>query len=138
MASRSPYASAAEDVGKLVLRFALGVLILLHGADKILHGAGFVLDMVAKHGLPRELGYLVYAGEVLAPAMLILGLWTRPAALALAVNMVVAVWLVHTGELFTRAQSGGWALELQGMYFAAALALVFTGGGRWSVTRRWS
>jgi putative oxidoreductase len=138
MASRSPYASAAEDVGKLVLRLALGVLILLHGADKILHGAGFVLDMVAKHGLPRELGYLVYAGEVLAPAMLILGLWTRPAALALAVNMVVAVWLVHTGELFTRAQSGGWALELQGMYFAAALALVFTGGGRWSVTRRWS
>ncbi len=138
MASRSANASSAEDLGKLLLRLALGVLILLHGADKVLHGAGFVLDMVAKHGLPREFGYLVYAGEVLAPAMLILGLWTRPAAFVLAVNMAVAVWLVHMGELFTRAQSGGWALELQGLYFAAALALVFTGGGRYSVTRRWS
>lgn len=138
MASRPGNGPTAEDFGKLLLRLTLGLLMLLHGADKILHGAGFVLDMVAKHGLPRELGYFVYVGEVLAPAMLILGLWTRPAALVVAINMAVAVWLVHMGELFTRAQSGGWALELQGLYFAMALALVFTGGGRWSVTRRWS
>jgi len=50
--------------------------------------------------------------------------------------MIVAVLLVHTKEFFTMSQTGGWALELQGMYFFAAIALALLGAGRYSVGGR--
>lgn len=124
--------TASNDFGKLVLRVVLGALILIHGISKITGGNAFVLGALAHHGLPEALAYGVYVGEVLAPVLLILGLWTRAAAFVIAVNMVVAVGLVHTGQLFALENSGGWALELQGMYLFTALALVFLGAGRFS------
>jgi putative oxidoreductase len=48
-------------------------------------------------------------------------------------NMIVAVLLVHTKQFFTLNETGGWALELQGMYFAAALAVALLGAGRYSI-----
>jgi putative oxidoreductase len=47
--------------------------------------------------------------------------------------MLVAFALAHLAQLFTLAKTGGWALELQGMYLFTALALVFLGAGRFSV-----
>ena len=123
----------AEDVGKLLLRVGLGLLILLHGIAKISNGPAGVLGMVAQTGLPAALGYLVYVGEVVAPLLLIAGVWTRAAAAVIAVNMVVAVLLVHGGEFFTLSKTGGWALELQGLYFAAAVAVALLGAGRFSL-----
>lgn len=122
-----------EDAGKLVLRVALGVLILLHGIAKIVGGPGFILGLVAKAGLPTVLGYGVYIGEVVAPLLLILGLFTRVAALIVVVNMLVAIGLVHMGELGQLSKTGGWALELQGMYLFGALAVALLGAGRYSV-----
>ena len=123
----------AADTGKLLLRLSLAGLLLLHGISKITGGAGSIVGLVEKASLPGPLGYFVYAGEVLAPLLLIVGLWTRAAAAVVAVNMVVAVYLVHRQELFTLSKSGGWALELQGFYFFTALALVLLGAGRFSV-----
>ena len=85
-----------------------------------------------KAGLPGPLGYFVYVGEVLAPLLLIAGLWTRAAAALVAINMVVAVYLLHIPELFTLSKGGGWALELQGFYFFTALAVMLLGAGRFS------
>ncbi len=127
---------AAADLAKLLLRVGLGVLILLHGIAKIAGGAGGIAGMVGRAGLPEALGYLVYVGEVLAPLLLIVGAWTRPAALVVAVNMLVAVLLVHTREMFTLTKNGGWALELQGMYLIAALAVALLGAGRYSAGGR--
>jgi putative oxidoreductase len=73
-------------------------------------------------------------GEVLAPLLLIVGAWTRLAALAVVVNMVVAVLLAHTGQLFTIAKSGGYGLELQAMYLFAAISVALLGAGRYSVS----
>ena len=125
--------STTEDIGKLVLRVTLGVLILLHGIAKISTGIAPILGMVAKAGLPEAFGYLVYVGEVLAPILVIVGLWTRPAALVIAINMVVAVALAHADQIFTLTKNGGWALELQGMFLFAALAVALLGAGRLSV-----
>ena len=123
----------SSDLGKLVLRLSLGILMLLHGIAKITGGAGFAVGLMGKYGLPPALGYLVYVGEVLAPLLLIVGLWTRPAALVVAINMVVAVVLVHMGELGSLSRTGGWALELQGMFFFTALAVALLGAGRISL-----
>ena len=121
------------DVAKLVLRLTVGLLILLHGISKIQGGPGFILDMVEKAGLPDPFGYLVYVGEVLAPILVIVGIWTRVAAVVIAINMIVAVLLVHTGQLLQLAPEGGWALELQGLYLAVPIAIALLGAGRYSV-----
>jgi putative oxidoreductase len=100
-----------------------------------------ILGAVTKMGLPEAFGYLVYVGEVLAPLLVIVGFWTRPAALVIAINMAFAVFLVHLGQLFQLSQQGGWALELQGMYFFTAIAIALLGAGRYSVggaTGRWN
>jgi len=125
-------ASTGEDVGKLILRVTLGLLILLHGIAKVTGGVGPIVGMVQGAGVPAAFGYLVYVGEVLAPLLLIVGLWSRLAALVIAVNMAVAVALAHGEQLFALGKQGGWALELQGMYFFTALALVLVGAGRFS------
>jgi len=121
------------DVAKLILRLTVGLLILLHGISKIQGGPGFILDIVEKAGLPDPFGYLVYVGEVLAPILVIVGLWTRVAAVVIAINMIVAVLLVHTGQLLQLAPEGGWALELQGLYLAVPIAIALLGAGRYSV-----
>ena len=122
-----------NDAGKLILRVVLGGLILFHGVAKVINGPGSILGMVTKAGLPEAAGYLVYAGEVLAPLLLIIGLWTRAAALVVVINMAIAVLLVHTSQFFNLSKTGGWALELQAMYFFTALAIAFLGAGRYSI-----
>lgn len=123
-----------EDTGKLLLRLTLGLLIVLHGIGKLRGGTDFVIGLVGKLGLPGELGYLVLIGEVLAPLLLIIGLWTRAAALLVAANMAVAVWLVHMKELFTLTTStGAYALELQAMFFFSAIAIALIGAGGFSL-----
>ena len=120
----------SDDTGKLILRVALGILILLHGIAKVSKGVDGIGGMLASHGLPGVLAYLVYVGEIVAPVLLIIGLYTRPAAAIVAINMLVAIWLVHRKDLGALNGQGGWALELQGMFLFAAIALAFTGGGR--------
>ena len=125
--------TGTEDFAKLLLRLVLGLLILLHGISKIKGGPGFILDVVERAGLPEPFGYLVYVGEVLAPLLIIIGLWTRAAALVVAINMLFAVGLVHMGQLFELAPEGGWALELQGLFLVVAIAVALLGAGRYSV-----
>lgn len=123
----------SDDTGKLILRLAVGILILLHGIAKISGGVGFAASMLASHGLPSALAYLVYVGEIVAPVLLIIGLYTRPAAWITVINMLVAIWLVHMKDLGALNKQGGWALELQGMFLFGALAIAFLGAGRFSV-----
>jgi len=125
-----------NDVGKLVLRLTLGVLILLHGLAKVTHGVGPIEGMVTGIGLPAALTYGVYLGEVLAPLLLIAGFYARVGAALIAINMMFAIWLAHLGELTQFTPQGGWALELQGMFLFTAVALALTGPGRIGVNQR--
>ena len=136
MRTKVSSASSYDDLGKLLLRVSLALLLLFHGVAKLVGGVGFISGMLEKMGLPGAIGYLVYVGEVIAPLLILVGVWTRPAALVVAGNMIVAVWLVHRAELFTVSKTGGWALELQGMFLFAALAVALLGAGRYSVGGR--
>jgi putative oxidoreductase len=122
-----------DDEGKLLLRAVLAILLLFHGISKINGGIGFVTSMLQQAGLPAVLGYLVYIGEVVAPLLILIGLYTRPAALVVAVNMIVALLLVHTSQFFSMSDTGGWALELQGLYLGGAVVVALLGAGRYSV-----
>ena len=131
--SATAIASSTDDIGKLVLRAALAILLLFHGVSKLIGGIGFISGMLAKAGLPPAVGYLVYVGEVVAPLLILLGIWTRAAALVVVINMIVALLLVHTSQFFTMSKTGGWALELQGFYLASAIAVALLGAGRHSM-----
>lgn len=133
--------SSGEDAGKLVLRVVLGVLLLFHGVFKLQNGVGWMNGLLANHGLPAFLAYGSYIGEVLAPVLLILGLYTRIAGLAVVGLMVTAVLLVHAGDFAKINSSGGWQLELQAFFFFNAIAVMFLGAGRYSmggVNGRWN
>ena len=74
-------------------------------------------------GTPSVIAYGVYIGEIVGPILIIIGVWTRLGALAILVNMLVAVVIVHVGDLFHVNKQGGYALELQAMYLFSALAM---------------
>ncbi len=126
---------AAADAGRLVLRLAVGLLILLHGIAKLRFGLGDVATSLQRANLPASLGYLVYIGEVVAPAFMILGAWTRLAAAIVAFNMLVALLLGHPHELFETTTHGGLLLEVQWLYLAGAVAVALLGGGRFGIHR---
>lgn len=121
-----------ESIGKLVLRLAVALLILPHGLAK-LSGVEKIAGMLASKGLPEILAYLVYVGEIIAPILLIIGLFTRPAALLVVGNMLFAIFLVHMHELWQFGKTGGHALELQFMYLLSALAIALVGPGAYSL-----
>jgi putative oxidoreductase len=121
------------DLGKLVLRLALGLLILLHGIAKLRGGLDPIVGMVQAHGLPGFVAYGALVGEVLAPLMVLAGFHARIGAALVAFNMLVAFALAHMGQLGQLNEQGGWALELQGMFLATAVAIALIGPGRYSV-----
>jgi putative oxidoreductase len=125
------------DAGRLVLRLTLGILILLHGIAKLSGPLDPIAGMLAKAGLPSVLAYGVYIGEILAPILLIVGVWTRAAAIVIVLNMVFAVVLAHSSELFAMSNQGGYALELQALFLFMAVAIALLGAGRFSIGGRY-
>jgi putative oxidoreductase len=121
-----------DALGKLILRLAVAGLLLPHGLTKLLNPGSltWIGDTLAGHGLPTFLAYGVLVGEIVAPVMALIGWQTRVAGALMAINMLVAVFLVHMNELSVFAGNGGWALELQGLFLFGALAIVFLGSGR--------
>lgn len=126
----------ANDIGKLILRMTLGILLLLHGIAKITGGISGIEKMLEGIGLPSSLALGVYVGEVLAPLLVIIGFYSRVGAALIAVNMVVAIVLAHPADLLLLDRSGGWALELQGFFLFTALSILLMGPGRFSINRR--
>ena len=122
------------DAGLLVLRLGLGALMLFHGIYKLTHGIAWIAGPLGKAGLPAWLAYGVYVGEVLAPVLVILGLWARPAALIIAFDMCMAIFLARRGDVAKiNPGGGGWAIELELMFLVAALAIALAGSGRYSL-----
>jgi putative oxidoreductase len=125
-----------EDAGKLILRVALGVFMLLHGIAKLRDGVDGIGGMLQAHGLPGFIAYGVYIGEVLAPLLVIAGFHARVGAALMAITMVVAIALAHAGELFELGRGGGWALELQGFFLFTSIAVTLIGPGRFAINRK--
>lgn len=121
-----------ENSGKLLLRLTVALLILPHGWTK-LGGIEKIAGMLSSRGLPEFLAYLVYVGEVAAPVLLIVGLFTRFAAVAVSLNMVAAIYLVHAHQLWAFGKTGGHELELQFFYFFTAIAIALLGPGVYSL-----
>ena len=125
-----------DDSGKLVLRLTIGILMILHGIAKLSSGVDPIAGMLAARGLPAVFAWAVYIGEVIGPILIIVGLYTRLGALFVIGNMIVAISLAHSAQLFQLSKTGGWSLELQGLFLFGALAVMLLGAGSYSVGGR--
>ena len=120
------------DTGRLILRLSVGGLMLFHGVSKILHPGAldFIGGMLHGYSIPEVFAYGVYVGEVLAPLMVIIGYQARIGGLLIAINMLFAIVLAHSGDVFSLSEHGGWMIELQMFYLLSGLAVVFLGSGQ--------
>lgn len=128
----------SEDAAKLILRLAIGILVLLHGIYKLQNpgAVDWIGGMLSSLHLPAVLAYLVYLGEIVAPIMLILGYRTKLAAALVAVTLVVAILLAHLPDMFTLGKGGGLAIELQLMYLLGAIVIMGLGAGKYGLEKR--
>ena len=124
------------DMGVLVLRLSLGILLILHGYAKIQKGTGPIEGLLEKNGLPGMLAYLVFVGEIIAPLMLIFGYRTKIGALLVMATMLVAVFLTALGKVASLTETGAWALELPALFFTGSLALLLMGGGKYAISHK--
>lgn len=122
-----------DHLGKLLLRVTVGGILILHGFDKLFSGISGIEGMVMARGLPALFAWAVFIGELIAPALVILGWYARLGGLLIAANMVTAVTLAHTHQIFQLNQMGGWQLELQGLFLFGGLCIALLGAGRYSV-----
>jgi putative oxidoreductase len=125
--------------GKLLLRLTIGGLMLPHGLAKLLqgfpHGSGLISikALLIFKGLPSWLAYGVLVTELLAPLLLIVGLWTRSAALLLALGMAMAVYLAHLGGIGTLSATGAWGIRNEALFLFGALSIALMGSGRYAL-----
>ena len=122
----APYAA-------LLLRLALGGLFLSHAALKffVFTPAG-TATFFASVGVPAELAYVTIAAEVLGGIALILGLWTRPVALALTPVLFGAIFTVHgAAGFFFNNPNGGW--EYPAFWIVALLVQALLGDGAYAL-----
>jgi putative oxidoreductase len=133
---RLPNPAPHPDTGLLVLRLGLAGVLLFHGIFKATHGVGWMSGPLSAVGLPAWVGYGVYVAELLAPVMLILGLWPRLAALIIAFDMAMAIYLARRGDVGKiNPMSGGWAIELEVILLVAALTLALAGAGKYAIQK---
>ena len=124
-----------EDVAKFLLRLTTGILMLFHGVDKLLNlqTLGYIKNQLIEYNLHPVLAYGVFVGEIVAPILLILGIYARFGGLLIFINMLFAIILVHLNELLRLTEHGGWALELQAFYLISGLTILLIGSGRYAI-----
>ena len=134
----------SDDPMLAVLQLALGVVFFAHGAQKVLGwfgGVGYPKTMgFFEHtlGVPAVFAVLAILAEFLGGIGLILGFLTRIAAFGIAINMIVAVALVHAANGFFMNWFGtkrGEGFEFHMLAIAMAFFMMVHGAGAFSIDR---
>jgi len=108
--------------------------LLPHGISKLINGIDWLSGSLTNVGLPAIIRYGVFIGEIVAPLLLVIGYRARIASLIVAFNMLMTIFLAKRDQLFVIR--GGWAIELNALFLLGALALFFTGGGKYCISTK--
>ena len=120
-----------KPLALLLLRWALGVIFVFHGAPKLFGNSQRFLEFFASLGFPSWMAYVAGVVELFGGALLIAGLFTRVAGLLLAGEMAVALWKVHLAKGVLAVNEYEFPLTLA----VAALTLAAVGAGAISLDR---
>lgn len=127
-----------DDVGKLIVRLTVSILILFHGIPKLLNFSGTVewlSGALTDLGLPEFVAYGVFFGEVVGPLMILLGFYTRWGGVLVVINMLFAIGMFHLGDLIALNKMGALVLQLDYFFLFVGLAVCFLGSGRYALRR---
>jgi putative oxidoreductase len=138
------YLDRLQPLALLVLRLVLGVIMIGHGYGKVFGGLQGFSHYVSSLGLPGWLAYFSAAAEFLGGILVIAGLFARCAALAICVDLLVAIWKVHLKNGLLSDHGYQFPLALAAIAFALiflgagpfALDTVRRGGGGWSAGKK--
>ena len=124
------YSENAFAFALLVLRIGAGGLMLMnHGYDKLMHFSQRAHRFSDPFNIGSTTSYsLVLFAEFFCAAFIILGLFTRLAAIPLIITMGVVVWISHNGSFSGKG-------ELPALFLAAFIAILFVGPGKVSIDR---
>ena len=131
-----------DDVSATILRVTLGMVMLPHGAQKVLgwfggHGfSGTMHFFTDTMGIPYVFALMAVLAESLGAIGLIAGFFTRLCAFGVGTTMAVAALMVHVHNGFFMNWFGtqaGEGFEYHILAVGMALAILVTGGGRWSI-----
>lgn len=119
------YLDRLQPLALLVMRLALGVIMVVHGYHKVFGGLHHHAEFVAGLGLPAWLGYVSAFTEFFGGLLILVGFFTRPAAFTVCINLAVAIWKVHWHNGLT----GDHGYEFPLAAAVLAFALIFFGAG---------
>jgi putative oxidoreductase len=123
------YLDRLQPLALLVMRLALGVVLLAHGYQNTFRHLHDHVNMVASLGIPAWLGYVSSFTELVGALLILAGFFTRPAAFAICVDLAVAIGKVH----WHNGLMGEHGYEFPLVLVALAFALIFFGGGPISI-----
>ena len=138
------FLNTMQPVALLVLRIVLGIIFLYHGYPKLAHTHGNLQGVFIEHGMPGYFVYLAGILETFGGGLFLLGLFTRPAALLLSIEMCVAIWKVHSVHGYFAVHEYEFPLVLAAACFALATVgagaisldqVLWEGGGRGRASR---
>ena len=122
------YLDRLQPLALLVMRLALGVIMLTHGYHEVFGGLHHHAQVVAGMGLPSWLAYVSSFTEFLGGLLLLAGFFTRVAAFAIFIDLAVAIWKVHLHNgLIGSPDHPGFEIALAAA--TLAFALIFFGAG---------
>lgn len=122
------------NLGATLARLTLGIVLLAHGLLKLtVFTVPGTVGFFASLGLPAIAAYLTIFGEVVAGVAIILGLYTRLAALLSLPILLGAVWVhASSGWLFSN-EGGGWEFPL--VLVALATVVALQGAGAYALRK---
>lgn len=126
------------DTGILVLRVALGIVMILHGVDKFQRTSVLEKKWREDWGFPRGAVLLTGFLQVAGGLAMVAGVFSRVAALILLLVMVVATYVSirKVGEPFlSTARGKGWDINF--LLMGSLFALILLGDGKWSLAGWW-
>ncbi|MGD9768213.1 MAG: DoxX family protein [Pseudolabrys sp.] len=122
-----------EPIAYAIVRVALGWIMIMHGWPKWTRGAEAVGNAFAtNYGLPSSLAYAAIFLEVVGGAALIVGLFTRFFASALAIELLIAMFAAHWAKGFSVGQGGYEYVLFLGI---VCFMIAIRGGGAYSADR---
>ena len=125
----------SEHLAKFLLRLMVGGLMLFHGLAKLLNlqTLGFIKNQLVEIGMPPVFAYGVFVGEIVAPILILLGIYSRFGGFLIFINMIFAIVLVHMHDILALTEHGGWRLELQVFYLIGGILILMLGSGRYAI-----
>lgn len=121
------YSNGAFNLGMLILRIFLGLILISHGYPKLVKFSTLQHKFMNFMNLGSTLSLaLITFAELFCGFLLLIGMFTRLAAIPVVIGMGVVFFVASHGDLFGAGERGG-------MYFAVAILLLLCGPGKVSV-----